>query len=72
MTDYHFEIDAKNHSLLLENYTKNKISVPFEFSLKDSTFKLQFKKFFIETKAINWKIVPALKNTNHYTIDEIQ
>ena len=72
MTDYHFEIDSKNHILLLENYSKNKISVPFEFSAKDSTFKLQFKKFFIETKAINWKIVPALKKTNHYTIDEIQ
>ena len=72
MTDYHFEIDSKNHILLLENYSKNKISVPFEFSPKDSTFKLQFKKFFIETKAINWKKSPALKITNHYTIDEIQ
>uniref|UniRef100_UPI003751136D hypothetical protein n=1 Tax=Flavobacterium sp. TaxID=239 RepID=UPI003751136D len=72
MTDYHFEINTEKTSILLQDYKKNKISVPFKFSEKDSTFNIHFKKFIIFTKAINWKKLPALQNQTHYTIDQIQ
>ncbi len=72
MTDYHFDLDTINKKMYLQDYKKNKISVMYEFSKKDSTFKLQFKKYFIFTKAINWEQLPALQNRNHYTIDGIQ
>ncbi len=72
MTDYHFDIDSLNSKLHLQDYKKNKISVEYEFSKKDSTFKLHFKKYIIFTKAINWKKLPALQNQTHFTIDQIQ
>ena len=70
--DYHFDLDIVNKKMHLQDYKKNKISVRFEFSKKDSTFNLQFKKYFIFTKAINWKKLPALQKQTHYTIDQIQ
>ena len=72
MIDYHFEVDALNNKLLLQDYKKNKISVSYEFSKKDSAFTLQFKNYYIFTKAINWKDMPALQNKKHYTIDGMQ
>jgi len=72
MTDYHFEIDSIKKQLLLEDYQKKSICVNYDFTKKDSTFKLQLKNYYIVSKAINWRKLPALQNQTHYTIDQIQ
>lgn len=72
MTDYHFEIDTLKKQLLLQDYKKNISCVNYDFVKKDSTFKLKFKKYYIVSRAINWRNLPALQNQTHYTIDQIQ
>ena len=72
ITDYHFEMDSIKKQLLLQDYQKNTICVDYDFTKKDSTFKLQFKNYCIFSKAINWRKLPALQNQTHYTIDQIQ
>ncbi len=72
MTDYHFEMDSIKKQLLLQDYQKNTICVDYDFTKKDSTFKLQFKNYSIVLKALNWRKLPALQNQTHYTIDQIQ
>lgn len=72
MTDYHFEMDSIKKQLLLQDYKKNTICVDYDFTKKDSTFRLQFKNYCIDSKAINWRKLPALQNQTHYTIDQIQ
>lgn len=72
MTDYHFEMDSIKKQLLLQDYKKNTICVDYDFTKKDSTFRLQFKNYCVVSKAINWRKLPALQNQTHYTIDQIQ
>ena len=72
MTDYHFEMDSIKKQLLLQDYQKNTICVDYDFTKKDSTFRLRFKNYSIVSKAINWRKLPALQNQTHYTIDQIQ
>lgn len=72
MTDYHFEMDSIKKQLLLQDYKKNTICVDYDFTKKDSTFRLRFKNYSIVSKAINWRKLPALQNQTHYTIDQIQ
>ena len=72
MTDYHFEMDSIKKQLLLQDYKKNTIYVDYDFTKKDSTFRLRFKNYSIVSKAINWRKLPALQNQTHYTIDQIQ
>ena len=72
ITDYHFEMDSIKKQLLLQDYKKNTIYVDYDFTKKDSTFRLRFKNYSIVSKAINWRKLPALQNQTHYTIDQIQ
>ena len=72
ITDYHFEMDSIKKQLLLQDYKKNTICVDYDFTKKDSTFRLRFKNYSIVSKAINWRKLPALQNQTHYTIDQIQ
>lgn len=72
MTDYHFEINKLNNQLLLEDYAKNKILIAFKFSQKDAVLKLNFNKYHIVCKAINWRKLPALHDKIHFSVDEIR
>ena len=72
ITDYHFEMDSIKKQLLLQDYKNNTICVDYDFTKKDSTFRLRFKNYSIVSKAINWRKLPALQNQTHYTIDQIQ
>ncbi len=72
MTDYHFEIDTIKKQLLLQDYQKNNSCVNYDYVKKDSIFKLKFNNYYIISKALNWRKLPALQNQTHYTIDQIQ
>lgn len=72
MTDYHFEINAFQTQLILENYKKEKIIVNFTFVKKDSILTVDFNKFHIVAKAIDWRKLPVLKKNLHFTVDEVQ
>lgn len=72
MTDYHFEINTLQTQLFLENYNKEKFLVTINYVKKDSTLKINFNKYHIVCKAINWQKLPALQHKNHFTVDEVQ
>jgi len=72
MADYHFEIDTIKKQLQLQDYKRNISCVNYDFVKKDSTFKLKFKNYYLVSRAINWRKLPALQNQTHYTIDQIQ
>lgn len=72
MTDYFFENNRFTKQLILQKYNKNKIVVQYEYIKKDSIFTLQFNNYFISSKALNWKKLPALQNQTHFTLDEIK
>ncbi len=71
MTDYHFKLNKQKKQLIIENYKQNSFVANYEFTKKDSTFRLNFKNYFIVSKAINWKKFPAINSKWHYTIDQI-
>lgn len=72
MTDYFFENNRFTKQLILQKHNKNKIVVQYEYIKKDSIFTLQFNNYFISSKALNWKKLPALQNQTHFTLDEIK
>lgn len=71
MTDYYFEIDTINKKLLLSDYQKNMTTINYTFSQSDSTLILDFDGLRINAKAQNWKKLPALQDSNHYFIDDV-
>lgn len=71
MTDYYYEIDTINKKLLLSDYQKNMTTINYTFSQSDSTLILDFDGLRINAKAQNWKKLPALQDSNHYFIDDV-
>ncbi len=75
MTDYFFEMDPVKKRLKLQDYHNNKIIINYTYDEKASTLKLLFNnndKWIIESKSLNWRQLPALKDEIHYTIDEVK
>jgi len=75
MVDYFFDDDPVNKQLILQDYNKSKIIVAYSYDIKTGDLRLTFgnsTKWVIQSKALNWKALPALQDNTHYTIDEIK
>jgi hypothetical protein len=75
MIDYFFEINPGMNQLDIQDYKKNKITITYNCDEKTGTLQLIFGnkgKWIIESKSLNWKVLPALQDNMHYTIDEVK
>ena len=75
MVDYFFEINEGARQMEIRDYENNKIVVTFNYNEKEGALQLSFgnkANWIIQSKALNWKALPALQDGMHYTIDEIK
>ncbi|MET3883440.1 hypothetical protein ABIE54_002329 [Chitinophagaceae bacterium OAS944] len=75
MVDYFFEINEGAKQMTITDYENNKISVTYNYNAKEGDLQLSFGNkahWTIQSKALNWKALPALQDGMHYTIDEIK
>lgn len=75
MVDYFFEINEDARQMTITDYENNKIAVTYSSDEKRGALQLTFDNkanWIIQSKALNWKALPALQDGIHYTIDEIK
>lgn len=70
--DFYFEENQISKELTLYDYDKNKTVISYDYSVKDSIFRLGLNNQTIISKALNWKELPIFEENFHYTIDEIK
>lgn len=73
MKDFKLQIDSTSHVFILTDYTLHQIRIRYEYTKQDSLltlhYKIHDKPYIIQGKALNWKILPALKDEIHWTIE---
>ena len=75
MVDYFFEINEGAKQMEITDYENNKITVTYNYDEKAGALQLIFankSNWIIQSKALNWKALPAVQDGIHYTIDEIK
>lgn len=76
MQDFHLEIKRNKQQLILTDYELNQRKINFEYSEKDSILGIQYfekgKEYWLETKALDWRKLPALQNDFHWSIEAIK
>jgi hypothetical protein len=75
MVDYFFEINEGAKQMEIRDYENNKITVTYNYDEKAGALLLTFankSNWIIQSKALNWKALPAVQDGIHYTIDEIK
>lgn len=75
MVDYFFEINEGAKQMEIRDYENNKIAVTYNYDEKTGALQLSFankSNWIIQSKALNWKALPAVQDGIHYTIDEIK
>lgn len=71
MVDFHYLQGSKNQ-LILENYTNKKTEVNYVYQKKDSLLTLDFGKYMIKTKELNWRKMNALQPLFHAAIEDAE
>ncbi|SFN64784.1 hypothetical protein SAMN05421594_3634 [Chryseobacterium oleae] len=69
--DFHYLQGSKNQ-LILEDYKNRKSKVDYVYDKKDSLLTLDFGKYMIKAKALNWRKMNALQPLFHTTIEEAE
>lgn len=73
MTDYRLQYDTLHKQLLLTDYEKKQMKVPYDYRAKDSVLSLYFpgngNGYVLEGQAIDWRNLPALQKGFHWTAD---
>lgn len=69
--EYYFNVNNVSNSLELYDYDQHFKTASFEYNKKDSILRLHYEEYIIEAKAQNWRLLPALQNSTHLTIDQI-
>jgi len=69
--DYYFNLNNVSNSLDVYDYDQNFKRVFFEYNKNDSILRLHYENYILDAKAQNWRLMPALQNTFHLTIDQI-
>jgi hypothetical protein len=75
MTDYFFTIDPAMKQIDIHDYDNNKVAVTYNNDEKAGALQLIFgnkQQWTIQSRSLNWKVLPALQNGMHFTIDEIK
>lgn len=70
--DFYFEENPISKELTLYDFDKNKTVISYDYSAKDSIFRLGLNNQTIISKALNWRELPIFEENFHYTIDEIK
>lgn len=71
MLDYFFQIDTVQHQLQLFDYDQKIKIVKYDYLEKDSILNLQIDSVNYHCKTLNWRNLPAVKPSFHFTIDEM-
>jgi len=73
MKDYKLAYDKDNSKFVLTDYNMKQTMLSFTYRQTDSILTLQYfdhdKEIMLMGKAVNWKALPALQKTFHWTID---
>ena len=73
MTDYKISYDTGKYEYVLTDYQLHKIPIRFRYNEADNILTLQFsnsgKAFQLTGKALDWRKLPALGNSFHWTVD---
>lgn len=75
MVDYLFEMNEGAKQMEIRDYENNKIAVTYNYDEKAGALQLTFANklnWIIQSKALDWKALPAVQDGIHYTIDEIK
>ncbi|SHG34548.1 hypothetical protein [Chryseobacterium sp. OV279] len=71
MVDFHYLQGSKNQ-LILEDYKNRKTKVNYVYQKKDSLLTLDFGKYMIKTKELNWRKMNALQPLFHAAIEDAE
>lgn len=71
MVDFHYLQGSKNQ-LILEDYKNRKTKVNYVYQKKDSLLTLDFGKYMIKTKELNWRKMNALQPLFHAVIEDAE
>ena len=73
MTDYKLSYDIDKYEYVLTDYQLHKTTVHINYNKADSVLILQYSKdgkaFLLAGKALNWRKLPAVRSSFHWTVD---
>ena len=73
MTDYKLSYDIDKYEYVLTDYQLHKTTVHINYNKADSVLILQYSKdgkaFLLAGKALDWKKLPAVRSSFHWTVD---
>ena len=73
MTDYKLSYDIDKYEYVLTDYQMHKIPIRFNYNEADSVLTLQYsnggKAHQLAGKALDWRKLPVLRNSFHWTVD---
>jgi hypothetical protein len=73
MKDYKLAYDKNNSQFVLTDYSMKQTMLLFTYRQTDSVLTLQYfdhgKEIMLIGKTINWRVLPALRKSFHWTID---
>ena len=71
--DYKLSYEKSGSAFILTDYKRKKTMLSFTYLQPDSILTLQYfsdaKEYQLRGKAINWKKLPALQKSFHWTVD---
>lgn len=71
MVDFHY-LQGSNNQLILEDYKNRKTKVNYVYQKKDSLLTLDFGKYMIKTKELNWRKMNALQPLFHAAVEDAE
>ncbi|KFF22258.1 hypothetical protein [Chryseobacterium sp. JM1] len=71
MVDFHYLQGSKNQ-IIIEDYKNRKTKVNYLYQKKDSLLTLNFGKYMIKTKKLNWRKMNALQPLFHAAIEDAE
>lgn len=73
MQDFKLDVYQGRSCLVLTDYSGRKIEIKYQYDNRDSLLRMNHyyenRKFFLKAKAMNWKALPALQPSFHWTVD---
>lgn len=73
MRDFHLQIDSTRNTFYCSGYDGKKFTLAYYYEPADSTLTLSSNsdsKSIVESKAINWRKLPAIRHQFHWVVDE--
>ena len=74
MKDYNFSYDTELYKYVLTDYNQKRTELDIRYRSADSLLTLQFQRegrpVIVVGKGLNWRRLPTLRRSFHWTVDE--